>query len=92
MAAVSKRTPRRVLSDFGRRVAELRVKSGLTQEQLAERLVWWPRQVQRIEAGEANLSIVAVAQLADVLGVDAQELFVQPVSARRPRPGRPPRS
>jgi transcriptional regulator with XRE-family HTH domain len=91
MRAVSKRTARRVLSDLGRRVAELRVKRELTQEQLAESLGWWPRQVQRVEAGEANLSLVATAELADALGVEILELFVPPASPRRPRPGRPPR-
>lgn len=97
MPVVSKRTARRVFSDLGRRVAELRVLRELTQERLSELLSldepvgWSNRQIQRIEAGGANLSIEALVKLADVLGVDVSELFEPPVSSRRPRPGRPVR-
>jgi transcriptional regulator with XRE-family HTH domain len=89
---VFRRSPKRVLSDLGRRVAELRAANGETQEQLAERLGWWPRQVQRIEAGQANLSVESVAELALALGADVAELFDPPTNRKKPGPGRPPRA
>jgi transcriptional regulator with XRE-family HTH domain len=95
MRAVSKRTAQDVLSDLGRRVAELREKKALTQEQLSEILTqleprgWSWRQIQRIEAGEANLSIEKLTLLAGVLSVDPLELLTPPLNRNRPGPGRP---
>jgi transcriptional regulator with XRE-family HTH domain len=98
MRAVSKRTARRVLSDLGRRVAELREKRALTQERLSELLSehefgkWSTRHIQRIEAGRANMALKKLILLAEVLGVDPLELFTAPLSTHRPGPGRPPRA
>jgi transcriptional regulator with XRE-family HTH domain len=98
MAAVSKRTARRVLSDLGRRVAELRENRGLTQEQLSELLSqrefgkWSTRQVQRVEAGAANMALKKLLLLAEVLSVDPIELLTPPLNSQRPGPGRPPGS
>lgn len=89
MGGVSRPNPVRVLSDLGRRVHELRVSARLTQEQLAERLGWLPRQVQRVEAGDANLSVSALTELAASFGVTVRQLFDAPASRARPGPGRP---
>jgi transcriptional regulator with XRE-family HTH domain len=83
---------RKVLKAFGQRVRELRSQLHLTQEQLAERLSWHPRRVQRVEAGEANVSIAALAELAVALGANVSSLFVAPGAIVRRRPGRPPRA
>lgn len=80
--------PDSVLADLGRKVAELRTKAELTQEQLAERLNVSTRYFQGIEAGTHNLSVRALCRLADALKVAPAVLFERPKS-RRPRPGRP---
>jgi transcriptional regulator with XRE-family HTH domain len=83
---------RKVLKAFGQRVRELRLQTQLTQEQLAERLSWHPRRVQRVEAGEANASIESLVELSVALGVNVSSLLVAPGSIERRRPGRPPRT
>ncbi len=72
----------------GRRIAELRVASALTQDALAARLDVSLRYVQRMEAGEENLSLVSLDHLAKVLRVPAIALFEAPQTSK-PRVGRP---
>lgn len=81
----------RLQQHVGRRIAELRVARGLTQEQLAERLEVSTRYVQSIEGGHENLGLVTIAKIATVLKAKPAELFEPPVT-RSPRPGRPKRS
>jgi transcriptional regulator with XRE-family HTH domain len=81
--------PDRVLRGVGRRVAELRVLSGRTQEELAERAEFSVKYMQRVEAGQQNLSVRSLVRLANVLGVPAAELFRSPASTAV-RTGRPP--
>ena len=76
---------------FGLRVLEEREAHGLTQEQFAERVALSPRQVQRIEAGIANISLEMVFELAHALAVDAESLFGEPSASTIRRSGRPPR-
>lgn len=71
--------PDLVLRRFGRRVAEIRVARGLTQEQLAERARISVRYVQMIESGAENVSILAAARLANRLEVSIVELFALPI-------------
>lgn len=78
----------RVTKDVGRRVAELRVGLGLTQEVLAARLRMAPNNLQRIELGMQNLTIRTLVRLASQLGVAVAELFELPRS-RVVKPGRP---
>ena len=80
--------PHRLLQDVGRRVAELRVERGLTQEQLAELADVTTRYVQSIEGGTENLTLETIAKLANLLKVQAIKLFEPPVT-KKPRPGRP---
>lgn len=74
---------------LGARTAELRRELELTQEQLAERLQWLPRQVQRVEAGQSNLSLSRLVVLANALGVDLPSLLSPPARKAQRRPGRP---
>jgi transcriptional regulator with XRE-family HTH domain len=83
--------PDKAVRDFGRRVAELRVDRGWTQEALAEEWQCSTRYVQNTEQGRENLTIKSVAKLANVLGVPMAELFLGP-STPPPRRGRPARS
>ena len=82
--------PARVLSDLGRRVAELRADRGLTQEALAEALEVSSRYVQLIEAGEENLTVESFVGLANPLKVSLPEVSTPPTS-RTVRVGRPPK-
>lgn len=80
--------PDRVLRAVGRRVAELRVASGLTQERLAEQLSVSTKYVQQIESGTQNLSLRSLVRLADAVSAPVAALLEQPKSPRSPI-GRP---
>jgi transcriptional regulator with XRE-family HTH domain len=79
-----------VLRDLGRTTAELRVERGWTQAQLAEKLQWSLRQLQRIEAGERDTMLGRVVELARALGVQMSDMLAPPKVRQRPKRGRPP--
>ncbi len=58
-----------------RRIARLRKAAGLTQEELATRLDTATRNIQRIESGTQNLTLLTVAKIAAELGVPPEDLF-----------------
>jgi transcriptional regulator with XRE-family HTH domain len=70
-------------------VAERRRAYGLTQEQLAEGLDVSLKYLQRVEAGEENLTIASVVKLANALAVEPNYLLRPPRSTARRGPGRP---
>jgi transcriptional regulator with XRE-family HTH domain len=77
-----------LLSQVGRRIAELRRRAGLTQAELAEAMSVSIKYEQRIENGDENLTLRSLARIAIVLDVRPAALFV--VSrTRRASPGRP---
>lgn len=80
------------MTNLGLRVVELREGSGLTQEQLAERLAFSVRYVQRLEAGKANVAIAMLPDLSDALGCSVQELFAPAKRRVTRRAGRPAKS
>lgn len=80
---------RRVFEDVGRRVRELRVDRGWTQEDAVERLGVDVRELQRIEAGKVNLTLASLVRLARGLGTPVRALFDPPTSRAPRRPGRP---
>ncbi len=79
-----------LIVDVGRRIAELRAARSLTQAELAEGAGVSVKYVQRVEAGQENLTIRTLAKFAELLEVRVVELFSPPAS-RRVRRGRPPR-
>ena len=79
------------VKNVGRRVAELRGKAGLTQEQQAERLGFTLKYLQRIEGGGENLTVRSLVKIADVFGVPVTELFRKP-RTKQAGPGRPKRT
>jgi transcriptional regulator with XRE-family HTH domain len=85
--------PDKIVRDFGRRVAELRVARGWTQEEFAERWGRSARYVQNVEQGGENLTIKSLAKLATALGAPLAALFENPrrPAAKRGRPRKPPR-
>ncbi len=81
----------RLISDLGRRVAEIRQKRGWTQQELADELDVTLRYVQAVEGGKQNLSLRSVAAFSVALGVPPIDLLQAPHTVRR-RPGRPRRT
>lgn len=63
---------------FGRRVRELRMQQGLTQQQLGRKAGMHPAYVGGIERGERNITLDGVERLARALGVSPAELMAQP--------------
>jgi transcriptional regulator with XRE-family HTH domain len=86
---VAKVAARQAKTLLGYRVAELRRELNLTQEELAEQMGCGPRQVQRIEAGQANLTLDAIVALANALRTELALLFAAPRSRPRRAVGRP---
>jgi transcriptional regulator with XRE-family HTH domain len=79
--------PEFLVRRVGRRIAELRQRAGLTQEELAEQLgVGW-RYLSRAERGE-NLTLRTLAKIANVFGVEAKSLLNKPRNMSV-KPGRP---
>ncbi|MBR1942856.1 helix-turn-helix transcriptional regulator [bacterium] len=60
---------------FGRRVKELRLKNGLTQEQLAEMIEVGERNLSKIECGNVFVKAKTIAKLVEALKIEPQELF-----------------
>src|SRR5262252_2150613 len=76
-----------LLADVGHRVRALREARGLTQRALAARSGVSPRYLAQLEAGDANMSVERLADLAQALDTTLGAL-VDPASARagaRPR-------
>ncbi|WP_198952497.1 helix-turn-helix domain-containing protein [Mucilaginibacter sp. MD40] len=64
-----------VIKAFGRRLRDLRISTGLSQEQLANEAEIPLSQVGRIERGEINPTLSSINVLAKALKVDIKELF-----------------
>ncbi len=65
----------RDLKKFGKRLKELRLEKGITQEQLAENLGLSANYIGMIERAERSTSLLKVFKLAKVLEVKMSELF-----------------
>lgn len=71
-------TDQRVLAEaVGRAIARQRVRSGLTQEQVAERLGIGNEAVSRIERGIVMPNIARLLDFAAIFGCDAVELLTE---------------
>ena len=66
---------------FGERVKELRIATGMSQDAFADRCGFARSYMSRVERGGANPSLDAVQALADALGVRVAELFAYPTQA-----------
>ncbi|HHJ1363550.1 helix-turn-helix domain-containing protein [Pseudomonas aeruginosa] len=60
---------------FGHRIRVLRVETGVTQEEFAERCGFARTYMSRIETGGANPSLDAIKVLADALHISLSDLF-----------------
>ena len=66
------------LKQLGLRIAELRLKNGLTREDFAAAMAVSPRYLGRVESGGQNLSVKSLVNFADALGVELTDLFAKP--------------
>ena len=64
-----------VTIDLGRRIRELRLKLGVSQETFALGIGMDRTYFSSVEAGKRNISIVNIKRIADGLGVTLSELF-----------------
>lgn len=64
-----------ILSEFGNRVKELRVRSGISQELLAYRSELDRTYISGVERGMRNISLVNIEKIADALSVPMEYLF-----------------
>jgi transcriptional regulator with XRE-family HTH domain len=62
-------------SDIGLKIKELRQRTGLSQEKLAEMVGVSYQQVQKYEAGVTTLSVIKLQAIADALEVPVTEFF-----------------
>jgi transcriptional regulator with XRE-family HTH domain len=63
------------LQSFGRRLQALRVQRGLSQEELADASGLGPAEVRRVERGQRDLSVIALADLAKALDIQPADLM-----------------
>ncbi len=63
------------LKRFGEKVRELRVKKGLSQEQLAELSGLHRTYISSLELGKRNVSLINIHALAKALGVSPDRLL-----------------
>ena len=66
---------RELRKSFGERVKALRQDRSLSQEILAQKAGLYRTYVADVERGARNLSLQAISQLADALGVSIPDLF-----------------
>lgn len=66
----------------GHNVSELRVRSGMTQQQLADACKVARPRVAEIESGRFNPTVDTVQSIADALGVAVDRLFKKPAKGR----------
>jgi transcriptional regulator with XRE-family HTH domain len=64
-----------IVKKFGKRVRQLRLERGLTQEGLGDKCGLDMTYIGRIERGEQNSSLIVIGAIAKGLGVSVEELF-----------------
>jgi transcriptional regulator with XRE-family HTH domain len=67
--------PDSIRKNFGYRIKELRLATGMTQEAFADHCGFARTYMSRVETGGANPSLDAIKVFADALGIELSELF-----------------
>lgn len=76
----------KMLHGLGAAVRARRTERGLTMKVLAKNAAVSERFLAQLEAGEGNISVVRLEDVAEALGTSAAELLAQATPARRPAP------
>jgi DNA-binding XRE family transcriptional regulator len=78
--APTRRSPayRRLLAEVGDHLRDLREERALTQEAAAERIGMAGRHLQKIEAGEVNVTLETLFRFARAYRFEVRELFGGP--------------
>ena len=63
------------LVGLGKRVKELRLKSGLTQHQLAIKCNFEKASMSRIESGKTNITVLTLRKICEALGSHMKDYF-----------------
>lgn len=65
-----------IIKEFGRNLKVERVRAGLTQEELAEKIgVSYGQVIGTIERGEVNTSLVIIVSILSALNIDFETLI-----------------
>ncbi len=64
-----------ILVKFGKRIREVRVKRGLSQEALADIASVHRTYIGMVERAEKNITLLNIQKLAKALKIDIKELF-----------------
>ena len=64
-----------VLKSFGKRIKDLRLKTGLSQEKFAYKIEMDRTYYAAVESGKHNISLNNIKKIADGLNVTLSELF-----------------
>lgn len=82
---------REFLAGVGRRIAHLRARAGYTQQQAATAAGLDLRLWQRLEAGDANSTLLVFHDVARALEVEVRQVVTPIKPAKNPAPRRPGR-
>jgi transcriptional regulator with XRE-family HTH domain len=82
--------PDKTIENIGRRVAEIRLKLGLTQDALAEKADITGGYIRQIEGGWKDMRVSTLCRIADMLGCQTRDLF-EASTMKKQTSGRPRR-
>jgi len=68
-------TPKEIKLEVGRRLRDLRMKAGLSQEELGFKSGLHRNYIGGIERGERNVAVVNIAKLAKALSVRPRDML-----------------
>ena len=63
--------------DFGKRIRELRLKTGLSQEKFALKIGMDRTYYSSVESGKRNIALINIQKIADGFGITLSELFCE---------------
>ncbi len=68
-------TRKEELKEFGKRLRELRLQKGYSQEKLAEFARMHRNYIGMVERGERNITLLNIKKIARALNIETKELF-----------------
>jgi transcriptional regulator with XRE-family HTH domain len=68
-------TDPKFLAQIGQRIRELRLKAGMTQNELAIHCNFEKASMSRIESGKSNITVLTLRKIGKALNVEIVEFF-----------------